>query len=253
MSRVWRVFHPAPDGEGDTIALDPEESHHVRQVLRLRPGDRLAVFDGRGREYEAVLVDSTRQAVRVRVGAPLRDRVEPPLRVVLYPSLCRPDRMEWLIQKGTEVGVAAFRPLRAERSESPRVSPGRLDRWRRIAREACKQCGRRVIPGVEEPLSAPPPAAEAVAALMLDVAGSAVPLAGALGSVASAGPPAEVWLAVGPEGGFEPAERAAMEAAGWIGVSLGPRVLRAETAGICAAAIVLHRLGDLGSRPAGPI
>jgi 16S rRNA (uracil1498-N3)-methyltransferase len=171
----------------------------------------------------------------------LEDTVESPLSVRIFQGLCRPDRLEWVIQKGTELGVAAIYPLECERGERPPQGPPRADRWRRIALEACKQSGRRVLPDVSPAETLP--AAEDRCALLLDPGPDAVPLRTAL----PAGSPAGVDLAVGPEGGFTDAERDLACGNGWIPVSLGPRVLRTETAGLVAAAIVLHCLGDLGA------
>jgi len=246
MSRVRRVFHDGPLASGRTIELAEDEARHLRQVLRLHVGDAVAVFDGRGGEHDGEVEELGRGAVTVRLGAARTDPVEPPLRIALYQALCRPDRMEWVIQKGTEIGVSVFRPLRCERAEERRITPARLERWRRIAREACKQSGRRVVPEVDEPRDEAPPPRGGATAIVLDPSAMS-PLGAAL--PASAG---EVWLAVGPEGGFTEPEIGALRETGWIAASLGPRVLRTETAGVCAAAVVLHRLGDFGGGAALP-
>lgn len=245
MSRERRVFHegPAPS-PGDLLDLSRDEAHHVLRVLRLRAGDALRVFDGRGGEWEASLVSSAGSSARARIGEAVTSAVESPLTVVLFQALCRSDRMELVVQKGTEIGLRAIRPWPAVRSESPMPSAKRLERWRRIAIESCKQSGRRTAPSIEPLESLPtPPDDASVAALVLDAAEAGRPigerLAGASGR--------EVWLAVGPEGGFDEGEREAALAGGWLACSLGPRTLRTETAGLVAAALVLHRWGDLGS------
>ena len=239
MSRVRRAFLPSA-ATGARADLDPEESHHVARVLRARTGDGLSVFDGRGGEWEATVEAVTGDRVTVRVGAPVEDPVEPPLRVVLHQALVRSEKLEWVLQKGTEVGIASFRLIPTERGEQA-PSPAKLARLERITLEACKQSGRRRVPDVvlEAPSSRPD---VGVAALVLDTSVEASPLASALGGP----PPAEVWIAVGPEGGWTAEELAARVALGWRPVSLGPRTLRTETAGAVAAAIVLHAWGDLG-------
>jgi len=235
-----RVFLAATPAPGDSVDLDPDESHHVARVLRLKAGDALAVFDGRGGEWEATIEVSSRDRVSVVVGAVRAGDVEPGLRVIVFQSLTRPEKIEWVLQKGTEIGVSAFRLIASHRVEAPSPSPARLARYERIVMEACKQCGRRVLPALAvSPLA--PPGEGVVAIILAHAAGVA-----SLGAVL-AGPKArEVWLAVGPEGGFSEGEIEAAVSSGWRRASLGPRVLRTETAGAVAAAIVLHTWGDLG-------
>ena len=243
MARLWRVHAPElPAVAGSRLTLDPDEAHHVHKVLRLRPGEQLAVFDGRGAEWLATLVEVERGGVTARLEREIAVEVEPPLRVVLFQALCRPEQMEWVIRKATEVGVSAIRPLRTERSERYEIGAARLERWRRIATDACKQSGRRVLPAIESRADLPRPTAGATA-LVLDPEEPAPPLA----SVFEGGAPREVWLASGPAMGFDAGEREGWSAAGWRPVALGPRTLRADTAGLVAATILLHRWADLGS------
>jgi 16S rRNA (uracil1498-N3)-methyltransferase len=251
MERQWRVHHPALPVEPDaTIELSPAESHHVHRVLRLRTGDGLWVFDGRGRERPGVIEGGGAGGVRVRLEEEVERQVEAPLEITLFQALCRPDRMEWVIQKATEIGVATVHPFPTERAEGRAPTAGRLERWRRIAIEACKQSGRCRIPGVEplEGLPDPPPGRTAI---LLDGG----PRAGALGEVLSRSKLGGVWIAVGPESGFTADEVAHATEKGWQSARLGPRTLRTETAGLVAASIVLHRWGDLGpaAGPAGPV
>jgi len=239
--RIRRVFVPATPRPVDRVDLDPDESHHVARVLRLKLGDRVAVFDGRGGEWDATIDEVTKERVSVVVGAERAGEVEPRLTVVLHQAIVRPEKLEWVLQKGTEVGVASFRLVATERVEAAPPSPARLARYGRILMEACKQSGRRVLPSLTVgPLDAPP---GGVCAIALAQGPGSAPLATVL-----AGPPApEVWLAVGPEGGFTPEELDSLAGRGWILASLGPRVLRTETAGCIAAAIVLHSWADLGA------
>jgi 16S rRNA (uracil1498-N3)-methyltransferase len=248
MERGRRVYHPTVAGEGAEIVLDLEETHHAIRVLRLRPGDPVSVFDGRGREWEAVLVSSDRGGAAIRTGAEMTDLIDPTLPVTLFQGLCRPERMEWVIQKGTEVGLHAIRPFAARRSEVDAPSAERLRRYRRVALEAAKQSGRRFVPDVSEPLSGLPLPPSGVLALLLDGGPEATPMVERLARQR----PESVWLAVGPEGGFEPAEVAALVTGGWWLTGLGPRTLRTETAGVAAAALVLHAWDDFGAaRPMG--
>lgn len=245
MSRVLRVYCPDVRGPEMRLTLDEEESHHVTRVLRLALGDALSVFDGAGREWECVVEDPQRSATVIRVGSERSNPVEAGLDVDLFQGLCRPERVEWCIQKATEVGVASIRPCRMIRSEGPEPSHDRLARWRRVAREACKQCGRRRIPGVADPGDLPTTVPPGVLGLALHTGEDVEPI----GRWLAAPRPEAVWLLAGPEGGLAEPEAAALVAGGWRLAGLGPRTLRAETAGVVAAAVILHRWDDLGRDP----
>jgi 16S rRNA (uracil1498-N3)-methyltransferase len=150
--------------------------------------------------------------------------------------------MEWVVQKATELGLHAVLPFPAERSDARPPSAARLERWRRIAIEACKQCGRSRVPEIElrDDLAQP---SEDRSAILLDGGERVLEL----GELLSGPPAGEVWLAVGPESGFTPQEIARWTEKGWQSGRLGPRTLRTETAGLVAASVVMHRWGDLGS------
>lgn len=244
MARLWRVYHPdLPEGAGDSFALHAEEVRHVRQVLRLGAGEPLAVFDGAGTEWRARIETSDPDRVVVRLDSPITRPVEPALALRLYQGLCKPERMDRVIEKATELGVAELFALKSGRAARQHaITPRRLTRWRRIGVEACKQSGRRRLPRIEVceelPLTLPP----GTLGLVLDPGDSAVPL----GVVCRATPrPDRLWLAVGPESGFDAEELEGWRDAGWIRAGLGPRTLRADTAGLVAAAILLHLWGDL--------
>jgi 16S rRNA (uracil1498-N3)-methyltransferase len=162
---------------------------------------------------------------------------------VLFQGLCRHDRMEWVIQKGTELGLTAIHVLKSERSERAPLKPHKLERWNRIAIEAAKQCGRSIVPRIIPAHQLPSPGASGPLALLLTCGSPAQPL----GAILAGSSRAPVWLAVGPEPGFSAGEADSWAAAGWQRASLGPRILRTETAGLAAAAIILHLWGDLGS------
>jgi len=251
MARTWRLHHPGFLGTaGASFALGEQEAHHVRRVLRLAPGERVAVFDGAGSEWSAVIETSDREGVRLRLEAPVAGRVEPTLEVVLFQALCKSERMEWLLQKATEIGVSEIRPFPSERSGQQRVTDHRLTRWRRVVVEAAKQSGRRVVPKIEvhDALPREPP----TLGLLLDPRPEAAPLGRLCGATER---PQGVWVAVGPESGFETHEMDSWCASGWRPARMGPRVLRADTAGVVAATILLHWWGDLGSgsAPAGNV
>ncbi len=242
VSRVRRVLHPGASGLDRVIVLDSDESHHVLRVLRLRRGDRLSVFDGRGREWDATLVEEGRAGACIEIGDERSDPVEPPLRVEIFQALCRPDRMEWAIQKATEVGAAAIHPMRTAFSDGPTPSEERLERWRRVAREACKQCGRRRVPDIGPSIAIPVPASPEGLGIVLVPSRRAAPI----GALLAGARPESVRLLVGPEGGLDAEELEQLERGGFRLAHLGPRVLRTETAGAVACALVLHAWGDLG-------
>lgn len=241
MPRLWRALHESLPAEvGAIVELDADESHHVLRVLRLRAGEPLALFDGQGAEWRATLLTGAGARASVRLDAPIVEpEVEPVLCVTLYQALLKPDRMDWVIQKATELGVLGLSGFVTERSEPARTS--RPERWRRIAVEAAKQSLRRRLP-VLEAAAELPAAPPGTAAFILDPR-SALPL----GAGFPGGFPRAVWIASGPQGGFTPEEIERARAAGYEPVALGPRVLRADTAGVVAVAIAMHRWGDLGA------
>jgi len=240
MGRLFRVYEPAA-ASGERVSISAAETHHVRRVLRLRPGDDLAVFDGRGREWRATLASYEGASATLDLREELVDRVEPSLDVHLYQACARADRMDWVVQKGTEIGLAAVFTVGSDRPQGPARSARRLDRWRRIAVQAAKQSGRRRLPRIEAAAGLPRPTGD-ILALLLDVS-AADRFGTACAGVHSS---REAWLAVGPESGFSRVEIESARSDGWREVGLGPRVLRTETAGLVAASILLHLRGELG-------
>lgn len=243
MSRTWRVYHPEEIPEtASVVEVAADEAHYVVRVLRLRVGEPLALFDGRGREWVGRIVESGARGVRVELERERLDAVETTLPITLFQGLSRPERMEWVIQKGTEIGLTGVIAVQLERAERARTDRRRMERWRKVALEACRQSGRRQLPSLELLPGLPRPEERETLALLLQPAGESRPLA----ECCPAEPPARVWLAVGPEGGFGAAELSRAREAGWRTAQLGPRVLRTETAGLVAASILLHRWADLG-------
>jgi len=242
-SRSRRAYDPGAGKAAASVLLSDEESHHLGRVLRLREGDAVSVFDGLGREWDGALEGWEGKRARVKLGAEAKDPVESPLTVRLFQGLCRPERMELVIQKGTEIGVASIHPIVTARSDASDPSPAKMERWRRMALEACKQSGRRMIPTFHEPRGFPPDApAAGTCAIALHPDDAPRPL----GELLVGAPPAEAWLGIGPEGGFDPDEVETLAKAGWLVASMGPRILRTETAGLVAASLVLQHWGDLG-------
>ncbi len=238
-------FHVPEAGPGGRLSLPEHSAHHAREVLRLRAGDAIRVFDGRGAEFEATLDRVTRSEVHARVGPALHPRPESPLRITLALSPLKGDRMELVVQKATELGVVAIRPVitvRTDAAARPALRGTRQERWDKVASGAAEQCGRAVVPEVGstiplERLVAEPFHGQRV--LLLETPGQ--PSLRALFAEA----PRDLLLLVGPAGGFEPGEIDSLLGAGFRAAALGPRVLRSETAAVAALAVAQATWGDL--------
>jgi 16S rRNA (uracil1498-N3)-methyltransferase len=219
--------------------------HHLVHVLRARAGDTVVLFDGRGSEAEARVVRLWPTELLLQVGE-VRRAGRAPVAVGLLVALLKGEKMDWVVQKATELGTARIVPVAAANAVvklDEARGASRRERWERIAREAARQCGRADVPEIAEVV----PFAEALAGatgwrLLLDERERGV----SLRTLVPAPPPRAVTVAVGPEGGFTPDEVAAGRAAGFAPCGLGPRVLRAETAAIAALAVVGFVVGDLG-------
>jgi 16S rRNA (uracil1498-N3)-methyltransferase len=265
-------MNPAPTGashrffvdpdrlHGESVELDGPLAHQMARVLRLRGGDRVVLLDGSGREREVELVTVTPGRVRGVVRETRPSRGEPRLAVALYQALVPREKLELVIQKGTEVGVTAFVPIACERSLVPRgdgTDPRRLERWRRIAREAAEQSRRGRVPEVRAPRRFLDALDEATAGGPTLVAwegerarSAQTALRELLGAPSADRDRGRLSVFIGPEGGFAPSEIAAARERGAATVSLGPRILRTETAGPVLAALALYQAGDL--EPACP-
>jgi len=222
---------------GTGLNLPPGAAKHV-QVRRLQPGDDLRLFDGRGGEWEAIVVAMERQGVRVQVGDAVSATPELRVSVTLALGVPANERMDSLVEKATELGVAAIQPLECERSVLRLAGERALRRqahWQSIAAAACEQCGRATLPTIAPIV----PLAQWLAGAPADGARWLLSTAGDARALHSVGtPPRSVIALSGPEGGFSPVELHAARSAGFIPVSLGPRVLRADTAPLALMAWV---------------
>lgn len=237
---IPRLYCPPPLAFGAVVELPESASHHARRVLRLGAGDAVTLFDGEGTEFAASLLPGHSALVGE---ARTIDR-ESPLRVRLAQALAAADKMDWVVQKSVELGVAEIQPLAARRSVV-RLNGDRADRrvahWQQVAVAACEQCGRNRLATVRPLLELPQYLGDSVGQggcrlLLLPDGGRR------LGELPP--PQGEVTLLVGPEGGFEDGEVAAASAAGFVAVRLGPRQLRTETAGLACLAAVMALWGD---------
>lgn len=235
-----RFFVPAEAVSGSAVSLRGAEAHHAAVVLRLAPGDHVVLFDGSGAEYVARLDAVTPEAVRGQV-IERRQAVLPAMRLTLVQGVPKGTKMDLIIRMGTELGIAEFLPALTARSVAG--SAHRTERWRRIAVEAAKQSRRPDLPVVHEPLPLST-ALESVRGSDLSVVLWEGERAQTLGDVLSARlAPAQATLIVGPEGGLERGEVDAVAAAGAVPATLGPLILRTETAGIAAAAMIFYEFG----------
>jgi len=245
-----RRFHVRPDAvEGMRLTFDAEESRHIARTLRLGPGDVVAAVDGSGRQY---LVRLDRVSGRAAVGTVLSSEhrtVESPLAITLAQGVPKGGKLEAIVRAATELGVARIAPVITERTVvrlDPARSDHRVGRWQRVAREAAKQCGRTVIPAVDpfRPL-AEFLAAERQTGLRLCLwEGEARGLGALLDSLTE--PVSGATILIGPEGGLAEAEVGLARSHGFVVASLGPRILRTETAGLTVIAVLQARFGDLG-------
>jgi 16S rRNA (uracil1498-N3)-methyltransferase len=222
--------------------------NHISRVLRLRTGDNLTLFDGRGGEHDASIDEFRKDSVLVTVNEHRPVEREAPVPITLAQGISRGERMDWVVQKATELGVARIVPLLTERCVvrlDAKQAESKVRHWRAIVISACEQCGRNRIPDVATPVKLhdflrQDDAANASSThrLLLSPTGErrVRDLDGTINAVS---------VLIGPEGGLTEVEHEYAQAAGFIGVRLGPRVLRTETAAIAALTAIQQQLGDL--------
>lgn len=242
--RVSRLFLDQPLQADALLRVEGPAAHYLLTVLRLPSGAALRVFDGRGGEFEATLAEAGKKHALLQLGAATGHDAESPLCSHLGLGISRGERMDYAIQKATELGVSSIAPLFSEHCEV-RLAGERADKrqahWRQVAISACEQSGRTRVPEILAPqplstwLAAPP----CPLRLVFDQRQAQ--------AVASLPPSREVALLVGPEGGLSEKEIDAARAAGFIGIALGPRVLRTETAPLAALAVLQYLWGDFGT------
>ncbi|HLX79337.1 MAG TPA: 16S rRNA (uracil(1498)-N(3))-methyltransferase [Burkholderiales bacterium] len=234
--RAPRLYVDAELRPQAKLALPENSAHHAARVLRLREGDPVVLFDGRGGEYDARLFMPGRGQVVAEIGQWREVERESPLAVTLVQAVSSGEKMDFTIQKAIELGVAAIQPVLTAKSVvrlSAEREAKKLAHWKRIAIAACEQCGRNRIPEIREPVALDRYKAPAGAKILLSPSGT-----GKLAGFAT-GPLA---LAAGPEAGFSPEEEQLLLRAGFETVRLGPRILRTETAALAALA-ALNTLG----------
>lgn len=243
-----RFFVPAGTLAARHVTLGEELAHRLSRVLRMKRGDRVLLTEGGRREYEVELTGVSPHAVTGVIIGEHDAPVEPSVALVLYQSLIRSNRFDLVLEKGTEIGVLRFVPLVTGRTQGQyeEASAARVERWRRIVVEAAEQSGRARLPIVEAPVEFAQAVHQAPGVRIVPYERASTE---GLGRYLRGLPqkPAAISLFIGPEGGFDEGEVATARAAGAALVTLGPRILRSETAGIVACALALEALGEMGT------
>ncbi len=242
--RLTRIFCEGPLASGAVVTLPSAGAYHVGRVLRMRAGAPLTVFDGSGNDYPSEIVDIDGDTVSVRLRNPTPTTSESPLKITLIQGVSRGERMDWTLQKATELGVASIAPVLSARSVvrlDEKQAAKKQSHWRAIVISACEQCGRSRIPAVGAPVSLRDYFANVRKEGMRLVLSPSAPAS--LAGIASL--PNKVDLLIGPEGGLDDDEISAAQKAGFMPVRLGPRVLRTETAGVVALTVLQALWGDL--------
>ena len=243
-----RFYVPQPRIVDEVLTIEGDEVKHIRKVLRLRPGDEIVIFDSSSREYEGVILEESPLSVLVRIQNVKLCQKESPLEITLAQSLLKGEKMDYLVQKATELGIRNIVPFFSSRSVPVLgISKGlpRHRRWERIAVEASKQCGRGAVPGIfpvkaySKMLQAATP--DSVRLVLWEGGGERLKKV-----LESSRSKSKIFFIVGPEGGLSSDEVDQAKREGFIPVTLGKRILRSETAGVCLLSILQYELGDIG-------
>ncbi len=243
-----RFYVPQPRIEDGILEVEGDEVKHIRKVLRLKAGDELSVFDGSGKEFRGPIIEEGLSSVKIRIKSVTSSGGDSSLEVTLAQSLLKGEKMDYLIQKATELGVEKIIPFVSSRSvpfleKSKR--PKRHQRWKRIAAEASKQCGRGVVPEIgflqdyREMLQKASP--DALRLILWEREGAKLK-----DLLKRSDQIKKIFFVVGPEGGFSEGEVDEAKGAGFTPVTLGERILRAETASLCLLSILQYEQGDIG-------
>lgn len=239
-----RFYAPKEQIQADSVVLGPDETRHLRDVLRLRDGAFVGVFDGEGREYRAEIVQISRAVSKLRIIKQVPPSApESSLDMTLAVALLKGEKFDLVVQKAVELGVSRLVPVLTMRGDvKPKDTQKRTERWRRIGLEASKQSGRARLMQIDEPvgfigfIKGIRAAESSQLFLFSERGGEGLPHLKA---------PQKITALVGPEGGWDDAEIEPARQAGFSIITLGGRILRAETAAISIAAILQHRFGDV--------
>lgn len=246
MPRIARIFVDEDLLEGECVMASESATRHLTRVLRLKEGSVVSVFDGRGHEHSARIESCGSKRAALRVGSDVHPVPESPARITLLQGISRGERMDFVVQKTTELGVVGIRPVFTERSVvklDEKRSRRRLEHWRSVAISACEQSGRATLPEILTPIPLEP------ALLTIETGGLRILLDPCGESILPSGPlPAGgVTLLIGPEGGLSGAERQLARSLGFTSLAIGPRILRTETAAVAAVTLIQSIWGDLSA------
>ena len=243
--RLTRCHVDLPLSAGAKATLPESAAAHLVRVLRLREGDECVLFNGDGNDHRARIASAGKREVVAQVVSSSAVDNESPLRITLVQGIARGEKMDLILQKATELGVAGFIPVLAERTEvklDAERTEKRMAHWRSVIVSACEQSGRARVPKLALPVALGHVAAniaDGAVKLTLD------PLGDSTLSTLATPTARSIAIAIGPEGGWSPRDRDILLAAGFSGLRLGPRILRTETAGLAAIAALQSRFGDL--------
>jgi 16S rRNA (uracil1498-N3)-methyltransferase len=239
-----RFYCPVTLPESGTFELPPDAAHHAKQVLRLRVGDAVQIFDGAGHACDAVIGEISGKQVALHQLRACPPHAAPALHIVLAQAMSSSEKMDWVVQKATELGAAEILPVQTQRSVARLTAERaekRTEHWRGVIIAACEQCGRNTLPRVQ----APQDLSHWLALADLQPGSKFILLPdGATPLHAQPKPAGQATLLIGPEGGFSADEALQAQQAGFIPILLGPRVLRTETAAIAGIAALQTLWGD---------
>jgi len=243
-----RFYIPNPRIENGLLKVEGDEVRHIRKVLRLKTGDKIFVFDGLGREFEGTIIEEGRASGMVKIQRSLSPKRNSPLEVTLAQSLLKGEKMDYLIQKAAELGIKEIIPFFSSRSvpllEKSR-SLKRHHRWGKIAIEASKQCGRGVVPKIESLQTYSDmlhnASTDHLRLILWERDGIRLKK-----MLEGSKERKKIFFVIGPEGGFSQDEVEKAERVGFVAVTLGKRILRAETASLCFLSILQYEWGDVG-------
>lgn len=227
------------------ISITGEDVKHIKKVLRLREGEKIEVCDGCGEDFECKIESLSDDVVRAEIIKRYPNTAEAPIEIRVYQGMPKNDKMDYIVRKCVELGVCRIVPVITKRAVSiPRDAEKKTARWQRIADEAAKQCGRGVLPRVENTISF----SDAIKAMSDENAVSIMPYEcekeGSLSALLKSTDKKKINVFIGPEGGFDESEAEKARAAGIATVTLGPRILRTETAPLAVCSAIMYELGD---------
>ena len=241
--RVTRIYQSIPLKEGCSIFLDNQVAHHVLHVLRLSINDPITLFNGKGGEYAAFISEISKKTVAVTIKKFQAIEKESPISIHVGQSLIKNDKMDFVIQKTVELGAHFITPLLTERVSTKltgSLAQKRIEHWQNVIISACEQCGRNTIPVLFPPMKLIDWIKQTQAALKLILSPDSKNTFNRLEKTQG-----DIAIAIGPEGGFSPLEIQLSESYHFKSLSLGPRILRTETAAIAAVSILQTKFGDL--------